>query len=492
MVGPRDIVRIAGLSDAIVSGEAPVALVRMVERPDLARHVGEAGAASTELALHLRPGSITPVDDARAAGVLVARRAQEQIDAWNGVQPGMATADDRFPFHAALMARDGQWYVAALSPHVEGAIIPNHPHAAHALNNATDAVATRQDGALRMVSHGSAGFTFRNGSDEAAMRRAHELPQTVLGDGYQASIVDANVERSRAMMPALAASLDDMVPERRGWSLHQEVRVGSRGVLDFGHARYPVRNAIADATWELDRLLPDELTSAAADPALRARVAAMRADLATALVTIDEQLVTPAMIGAPVDVDALRSAVGTLQAQLDALPAAPTSTHGGQLPEFDAFIARLMSPNMMARQGSMRTFDYGLFGRNSGERMRNVGIALEAIHEGVGFNSLGGMLRLKAWLRSLAEDAAQVRRELPPEHARIAPLLDQVEEHARRNGADGVVVNAQGMAGYEDWPDFAEIGRMGAALRTYLAIDDATGRMAPALTEAIPQERLVW
>ncbi len=482
--------RIAGLAEAIVTGDAPVAVVRMVERPDLSRHLGAVGAASTELALHLRPGTITPVDDARAAGLLVARRAQEQIDSWNGVKSGIATADDRFPFHAALMARDGQWYVAALAPYVDGALVPNHPHAAHVLNNASEQVATRHDDALRMVSHGGAGFTFRRGLDTAQFRRAHELPETVLGDGYQSSIVDAHVARARDAMPALVASLDDLVPTRHGWSLHKEVQTGSRPMLDFGHARTPVKLALEDARYELDRLLPDELTNLPADDALRTAVDAHRTRLQRAMETV-HATIEGGFVGTPVDVPALRAKVQSLARQLDELPAAPHATHRTQLPEFDAFLDRLTSRNLLARDAAMRTFDYQLFGRTPGERLRNVGVSLETLKDGPGFGDRG-VHRLKRWLLSVADDAALVRSRLPPEHQQLAPLLDQVEDHARRNGRPGVVFNAQGVAGYEDFPDFAEVGRMGASLRTYLAIDDATGRMTPAVTEAIPAERLVW
>lgn len=497
MVGPRDIVRIAGLSDAIVRGEAPVAIVRMVERSDLSRHLGPIGAESTELALHLRPGTITPVDDARSAGLLVARRSREQVDAWNGVKPGITTADDRFPYHAALMARDGQWYVAALAPHVDGAVVPNHPHAAYVLNNASESVATRRVGELRMIAHDGAGYTFRRGGDDAALRRAHELPQTVLGDGYQPSIVEAHVTRARDAMPKFVASLDDLVPERHGWSLHKEVRTGTRGMIDFGHARTPVKLALEDARYELDRLLPDELTTAPVDDVLRAAIGEHRTRLQAAMDTV-HSTIEGSLPYEPVDVAALRAKVVSLQRQVADLPAAPAVEHRTLLPEFGAFIERLTSHNMLARDAAIRTFEYELFGRTPGERMRNVGVALETYEQGIGLGSFRGLDRLKEWLRSLSDDAALVRSQLPPEHRQLAPLLDQVEDHARRNGTPGIVVNARGVSGsvefpdYAEFPDFAEIGRMGAALRTYLAIDDATGRMTPALTEAIPEERLVW
>jgi hypothetical protein len=483
-------VRIAGVSDAIMSGDAPIALVRMVERPGLSRQLGEAGAASTELALHLRPGTITPVDDARSAGMLVARRAKDQVNIWNDVKPGIATPDDRFPYHAALMARDGQWYVAALAPHVDGAIVPNHPHAAYVLNNATESMATRQAGELRMVSHGDAGYTFRHGDDDAILRRTHELPQTVLGDGYQPSIVDAHVARAREAMPAFVASLDALAPTRHGWSLRKEVQTGSRPMLDFGHARTPVKLGLEDARYELNRLLPDELTAAPVDEALHAAVDAHRARLQTAMETV-HSTIEGGLVGRPVDVAAMRARVTSLATQLDALPAAPSIADQTLLPEFDAFIDRLTSGNMLARDAAMRTFEYQLFGRTPGERLRNVGVALEALKDGPGFGD-GGVYRLKSWLLDVADDAALVRSQLPQEHRQLMPLLDQVEEHARRNGTPGVVVNAQGVFGYEDFPDFAEVGRMGASLRTYLAIDDATGRMAPAIAEAIPADRLVW
>lgn len=490
MVAPRDIGRIAGLPAAIAAGDAPVALVRMVERPDVAYHLGEIGAASTELALHLRQGTITAVDDARAAGELVARRAQERIDVWNNVRPGVTTPDDRFPFNAALMARDGQWYVAGLVPRMDGVVIENHPHAAYVLNNGIDSVATRQAEELRLISHGSSGFVFRRGLDDATMRRTHELPQTVLGDGYQASIVDAQVERARSQMPAFVTAGDQLTAKRHGLELAPSVRIGDRVEIDMGHARNRVRSALSDASHELQRLLPDERAAIPADDVLRAGIATMRDDVDRLLETI--RTATPgARMGAHIDVDEMRATIRTVQAQLDALGPAPNVTHHTQLAEFDALIERLTSGNLLARDAAMRTFDYELFGRTPGERMRNVGVAMETLQEHVGFGDQG-VYRLKKWLLSVADDAALARSELPPEHQRLTPLLDQVEEHARRNGKPGIVVNAQGVAGYEDFPDFAEVGRMGAALRTYLAIDDATGRMAPAISEAIPSERLVW
>ena len=395
------------------------------------------------------------------------------------------------------MARDGQWYVAALAPHVDGALVPNHPHAAYVLNNASDQVATRHADELRMVAHGSAGFTFRRGADDAVLRRAHELPETVLGDGYQPNIVEAHVTRAREAMPAFTASLDDLVPTRHGWSLHKEVRTGTRGMIDFGHARTPVKLALEDARYELDRLLPDELTAAPVDDVLRAAIGEHRTRLQEAMDTV-HSTIEGSLPYEPVDVAALRAKVFSLQRQVADLPPAPAVEHRTLLPEFDAFLGRLTSHNMLARDAAMRTFEYELFGRTPGERMRNVGIALETYEQGVGLGSLRGVHRLKEWLLSLSEDAALVRSQLPPEHRQLAPLLDQVEDHARRNGTPGIVVNAQGVRGsvedpdYAEFPDFAEIGRMGAALRTYLAIDDLTGRMTPSVSEAIPTERLVW
>ena len=479
---------ILGMAESILRGETPVAIARFVERPDLAHHVAS-GSGTVELALHLRPATITPVKDARAAGQLVSDRARALGDAWHAI--GDVRVDDRFPFQAALMAQDGQWYVASLAPHLDGAPVPHAPTAGYALNNGLEPVMERSTDTLRMVSHDGYGFTFRRGSDMAVPRRKSELPQTVLGDGYQPAIIDTRLQQARDAMPALVDAAEQLAPKRHGLELRPTVRVGDRAMMDLEHARYRVRTAMTDALYEMDGLLPDELTALPLDEPLRRQVAEHRAAIAEAV----EQLQAVSPNGIPstvVDHDALRASIESSRRILDAIDAAPVpAARDAVHTPFDALVDRFASGNMLSRDVAMRGFEYDLFGRTRGERMRNFAVAWGALEDTAGFTdrSVG---RIKAWLRDLAADAAAIRAELPEDRQHLAPLLDAVVENGTRNGRPGVVVNAQGVLGYDVYPDFGEVGRMSAALRTYLHVDDATG--AARLVDDVPvrAELLDW
>lgn len=477
---------VTGISRSIASGELPVAVVRVVERADLPHHLGAAGEA-IDVALHLRPGSLTPVADARDAAQLVMRRAGEYDAVWNGWKPGVV--DERFPFHAALMDGSGHWHVASLDPYVAGKRVVNAPLAGYVLNNSTDHIATRTTDELRLVAHRGFGFSFRPGDMQVAGRRIHEMPLRALGDTYRAPVVDAQVRRVVEHLDELAGTLDDIAPQRHGLELRPSIRLGDTGVSTAHAQRSAADQRLQDAIEELGRPMPDEVTTATPDAALRAAADQLR----TTLRAVREDIATtyPRSHQETIDPDAWRPIIDRSRATLRALEGAPRAADQRPLAAFDALVERLRGASRDSREASIRSFRYEEFGRTPGERIRNFAVAYQALEDGVGFSD-AAVARLKSWLRAIADDAATLRSELPEDQQKLVPLLDAVEEHARRNGVPGVVVNAQGIAGYDVFPDFAEIGRMSASLRTYLAIDDATGAARAAKDVPIAGELLTW
>jgi hypothetical protein len=481
--------RIAGLADDVLRGEAPIAVGRMVERihPNVERLLPDAIEPATSFALHL-DGGIEPARNAREAGAIIVRRGRE---------PGPALPLGRrgdtlgpFPMHAALQGDDGQWFVARLRATIEGAEMVNQRLAFHGINNG-DPVLTRTAPQLRLVSLQEAGFPFRVGADEVAMRRPNFSPEGFLGDRYQPAVVDAHLNDARAAMQQLRTDLDAIHPRR--WFGIGPSRVEGADLHVAGGSRARVHNSLSNAHQEL---LPDEQGLVHVDPQLRAQVRQLAAAVEDArLATTD---VPHWQLRETVDVPLLRERVARVGNLVDALGDAPQLASGGeslaatQLTEFHALVERLQSGSFLAREAAARVFPYEKFGRTAAERMRNVGVAMEALDARVGFGDRG-VYRLKSWLRDLAVDAGAVRRDLRPGQRDLDTLLAQVEEYAARNGAEGPVKNARGVYGYEDFPDYAEVGAMGGALRTYIAVDDA-GRLAAESAPAPPaaSELLRW
>jgi hypothetical protein len=487
IIGPR----IAGLAEDVLRGEAPIAIGSMVERthPNIPRLVADDAELARTFALHL-DGGLEPVADAREAGAMVTRRAAERAFDWSSLDRGVV--DDRFPLAAAIQASDGQWYVGRLRASVEGVAMPNQRLAFYGINNGEPSL-TRLTPQLRLVGHDGAGFPFRNGIDEVAIRRPNFSPEGFLGDGYQPTVVDAHIARAREAMTELRALTDAIEP--RHSLRHPLGRVEGAHLGKIPTHTATIHNELVAAHSDLQRLLPDEQGLTPVDPALREAVQSLAAGVESARAGASD--VPYFQLRETVDVDALRASISELERHVGSIGTAPQLRNGGesaaamQLPEFEVLLDRLKSGSFLTRADAMRVFPYEKFGRTAAERMRNVGIAIETLESREGVSGLRGMLKLKSWLRDLAVDAATARRELAPEQRDLDTMLAQVEEYAARNGKDGVVVNAQGVLGYEDYPDFAEVGRMGAALRTYIAIDDA-GRAVKATAEAPAGELLRW
>jgi hypothetical protein len=482
--------RIAGLADDVLRGEAPIAVGSFVERvhPNVPRLLEGATEPATQFALHL-DGGLLPAADAREAGAMVTRLANGRAFDWSSLERGVP--DDRFPIAAALQASDGQWYVANLRASIHGQAVANQRLAFYGINNG-EPVLTRTVPELRFAGWDGAGFPFRHGVDEVAIRRPNFSPEGFLGDGYQPTIVDAHVAKARDAMVELRRLTDGIEPKHT--LRHPLGRVEGADLGKIPTHTATIHNELVAAHSDLQRLLPDEQGLTPLDPALRDAVQSLAADVERARAGASD--VPYFQLRETVDVDALRTSIDELERRVGTLGAAPQLARGGdaaaamQLPEFEALLARLQSGSFLTRGEAMRVFPYAKFGRTPAERMRNAGIAMEALEARVGFGDRG-VHRLKAWLRDLAVDAATARRELAPDQRDLDTMLAQVEEYAARNGKDGVVINAQGVMGYEDFPDFAEIGRMGAALRTYIAIDDA-GRAVQATAEAPTAELLRW
>jgi hypothetical protein len=328
--------------------------------------------------------------------------------------------------------------------------------------------------------------------DEVVMRRPNFSPVGFLGDHSQPTLVDAHLEAARTAMGTVRSELDRLEPHR---SLrHPLGRIEGADLRDLSIAKATVHNELVAAHSELQRLLPDEVDATVIDDGLRGAVARLSGHVDQARAAASD--VTHWQLRDTVDIDLLRSQVETLEGRVRVLADAPALAAGGehlaasQLPEFDALITRLQSGSFLTRGDTMRVFPYSKFGRTAAERMRNFGVAMEALDARVGFGDRG-VGRLKSWMRDLAVDAGTVRRELGADQRDLDTLLAQVEDHAARNGRDGVVVNAAGKMGYEDFPDYAEVGAMGAALRTYVAVDDA-GRLAVEAAPTPPADVLSW
>ena len=353
------------------------------------------------------------------------------------------------------------------------------------------ALVERATDAVRFVGNGGSGiFTeghgalFRRGAPVAEWVRHPDGIASRLGDGYDPALVDAHLSAARAALPALRAQIANL-RAIRGTTTDM-----GRPLIDYRKVHYDVASSINDVATELRRLVPDEQRAVPVDVELRRGIAALAQSIEsirttayalpshpTATATVDHRLV--ADIGE------------RMAAAIERLPAAPKPVGVESTDEFQALLNRLRATDgMRARDAITNVFEYRMFGDSPAVRVRNMGVAMEA-YAAHGDYTDRGMVRFKEWLRGFADDVAVVRDGLPPEHASIGGMLDVMEDHARRNG-ETIVRNAAGAVNVNDpdYIDYADMGRMGAALRTYVQIDDA-GLLRPT-NVPVPGSELLW